>query len=58
MAGTKEKPCRRCKYDDFEVGMEKFRKDKIDICFLCQKASEWTERYNHPLHRDPKKPGR
>jgi len=43
MAGTKEKPCELCKYGDFKAAMEKFRKEEIDVCFLCNRASRWKQ---------------
>ena len=44
MAGTKEKPCETCKWDNFETWHDESLTSGKDICFLCQKASEWTDK--------------
>jgi len=35
MAGTKEKPCKTCKYNDFK----EYIKSAIDVCYLCFEGS-------------------
>ncbi len=37
MAGTKEKPCIKCKYGTFK----EWQKQEVDKCYLCQGASGW-----------------
>lgn len=38
--GTIDKPCKNCKWDDFEV----WKKHNKDTCGLCKKGSEFIEK--------------
>jgi len=42
MAGTKQKPCKLCKYDSMKIEMDL----PLDPCYRCIDANEWIPLYD------------